>query len=120
MAETYSNGRILRRAGGRFRKTTAADMGIGGVCTTCHHLLIQHFDGDPRDQNPDPRRFRYRCFTCEPLTDAEKALQAEIDASKPQPKGIGEFLMAYAERRIQERAAATRNRPNRLQLRAKM
>lgn len=61
------NKRIIQRdAGGRFRKTTAAEFGIGGVCPVCRHLLLEHYDGDPNDSMPDPRKFRYRCFTCEP------------------------------------------------------
>jgi len=61
------NKRIIQRdAGGRFRKTTAKEFGIGGVCPTCNHLLLEHYDGDPNDPFPDPQKFRYRCFTCEP------------------------------------------------------
>ena len=68
----YQNGRmILRGAGGRFRRERMQDLGIGGVCKKCLHFLMQHYDGDPC---PDPRKFRLRCFTCEPMTEAEQAL----------------------------------------------
>ena len=108
----YANGRLhMRGDGGRFRKTTMADMGLGGVCQTCHHLLIQHFDGDPRDQNPDPRRFRYRCFTCEPLTEAELQLQADVEASKPKPKSFGDFFKDIAEREKAQRALSMEDVP---------
>ena len=74
----YANKRMhIRSAGGQFRKATGEDFGIGGVCPNCNHLLLRHYDGDPRDTTPDPRRFRYRCFTCEPLSEDEKALEAE-------------------------------------------
>lgn len=90
--EKYANKRMMFRRGGRFYKPTSKDFGIGGVCPKCNHLLLQHYDGDPRDGSPDPRKFRYRCFTCEPLTDDEKKLQAEIEASKPKPVSIIELL----------------------------
>jgi len=87
------NKRIIpRSAGGRFRKTTMQDFGIGGTCPECRHLLLQHYDGDPRDESPDPRKFRYRCFTCEPLSEAEIKLKAEIEASKPRQKSLIEIL----------------------------
>ncbi len=89
----YANGRLhMRGPGGRFRQARAEDIGIGGVCPTCHHFLLRHYDGDPRDQHPDPRRFVYRCFTCSPLTQAEQELQAEIEASKPKSPGILDIL----------------------------
>lgn len=81
----YANKRMMFRQGnGRFRAATGKDFGIGGVCPTpgCGHLLLQHYDGDPRE-GVDPRKFVYRCFTCNPLTEAELKLQAEIEASKP-------------------------------------
>lgn len=87
------NKRIISRGGnGRFRKTSMQDFGIGGTCPECRHLLIQHYDGDPRDEFPNPRNFRYRCFTCEPLTDAEIKLKAEIEAAKPKTKSLFEIL----------------------------
>lgn len=60
-----------------------SDLGIGGVCENCNHLLLRHYDGDPREAFPDPRKFRNRCFTCEPLTEVEQALAAEIEAAQP-------------------------------------
>lgn len=70
MTERYANKRVLLRRGGQFRKATMEDVGIGGVCPTCCHLLIRVYDGDPDDPNPDPRRFRNRCYTCEPECDS--------------------------------------------------
>lgn len=75
MARSYKarNKRLIPRAGsGQFRKASAADLGIGGVCPDCNHLLLQHYDGDERDPFPDPQKFRYRCFTCEPRTEEEQ------------------------------------------------
>jgi hypothetical protein len=68
-----------------------------GVCPKCNHFLLRHYDGDPRDQFPDPRKFVNRCFNCEPLTEAEQQLQAEIDASKPKSLGMIEFLQKAAQ-----------------------
>ena len=93
----YANSRLhVRTATGRFRQPTMADAGIGGVCPNCRHFLIHHYDGDPHTNPPDPRRFRYRCFTCEPLTADELALQAEMDAAQPQQASILEVLAAFA------------------------
>lgn len=87
------NKRIIPRAGnGRFRKPIMQDFGIGGFCPVCSHLLIRHYDGDTRDTCPDPRKFRFRCFTCEPLTETEKQLQSEIGASKPKQTTIMDML----------------------------
>lgn len=93
----YSNKRIGKRGGGgRFAKVTAADFGIGGVCETCNHLLIRHYDGDPREPHLNPFKFRYRCFTCEPRTEQELALEAEIEASKPKAKTLADILEEIA------------------------
>lgn len=93
----YSNKRIGARDGrGQFRKVTMQDVGIGGVCPTCSHFLLRTYDGDTRDAFPDPRKFRYRCFTCEPRTDAELALEAEIEASKPKRVSILDILKGAA------------------------
>lgn len=73
--EKYKNKRMMHRKGGRFAKLTASDFGIGGACPNCRHLLIRVYDGDPN--NIDPRAFRYRCFTCEPKTEQELALEAQ-------------------------------------------
>ena len=73
--ERYSNKRIMKRTGGKFSKVTAADVGIGGVCPNCRHLLIRVYEGDLN--NIDPRGFRYRCFTCEPETEEEKAAKEQ-------------------------------------------
>lgn len=64
--ERYANKRMLFRSGGRFRKAQAADLGIGGVCPNCNHLLLRHYDGDETKYPLDPAKWRYRCFTCEP------------------------------------------------------
>lgn len=42
------------------------DIGVGGVCPTCQHLLLRHYDGDETQRPLDPAKWRYRCFTCEP------------------------------------------------------
>ena len=79
----YSNKRMMiRTGGGQFRKAVPADVGIGGVCPVCRHFLLQHYDGDDT-QHPDPRLFRYRCFTCEPLTKAEQKKRDEKLAKEP-------------------------------------
>ncbi len=73
MTEKYKNKRgVMRSGNGQYRKATGADFGIGGACPNCRHLLLRHYDGDPQDSLIDPRKFRYRCFTCEPETEAEK------------------------------------------------
>lgn len=91
------NKSIGKRAGnGRFAKVTAKDFGIGGVCDKCNHLLIRHYDGDPREQFLDPFKFRYRCFTCEPRTDQELALEAEIEASKPKERTLADVIEELA------------------------
>lgn len=98
----YPNKRIGKRGpGGRFAKVTAADFGIGGTCPNCNHFLINHYDGDERERPCDPRKFRYRCLTCEPLTEAEQALKAEIEASKPKGTGFMDILNS-AIKRIEE------------------
>ena len=84
----------MRTAGGQFRRAVMSDIGIGGVCPVCRHFLFHHYDGDPRDPCPDPRKFRNRCFTCEPLTEAENALLVEIEASKPKPTSIMDIFKA--------------------------
>ena len=83
MSERYSNKRMLIRKGGRFAKATAADFGIGGACPTCKHFLIRVYDGDPNASTIDPRLFRYRCFTCEPETEAEKQVREAKEAAEP-------------------------------------
>lgn len=95
----YANKRLhMRTPSGRFRRAVPADFGIGGVCPNCQHLLLRHYDGDERERPMDPRRFRYRCFTCEPLTEAELTLAAEIAASKPPKKGFVAQLEEAAKR----------------------
>ena len=94
--ERYANKRLVIRKGGQYAKLTPTDVGIGGVCE-CGHLKFHTYSGDPRDEFPDPRNFRYRCFTCEPKTDAEFALEAQIEATKPKQKGIYEWLNEIVE-----------------------
>lgn len=66
-AYKHDNGHVVpRTAGGRFRRFTPEEFGIGGVCKACHHLLLRFYDGDPNDPFPDPAKFRWRCYTCEP------------------------------------------------------
>jgi hypothetical protein len=74
--EKYKNKRMVVRKGGRYARLTAEDVGIGGVCPVCRHFLLRHYDGDPKEEFIDPRLFRYRCFTCEPETEQEKAANA--------------------------------------------
>ena len=64
---------MVIRKGGRYAKLTAEDLGIGGTCPVCRHFLLRFYDGNPKDPYPDPRNFRYRCYTCEPMTEAEQA-----------------------------------------------
>lgn len=79
MSERYSNKRGLHRKGGRFTKLTASAAGIG-ECLNCGTLTVRVYDGDAAaDQNGagiDPRKFRQRCFNCEPRTEAEQATLA--------------------------------------------
>lgn len=94
------NKRIIHRdPSGRFRKTTPLDFGIGGTCSKCHHFLVHHYDGDERERPCDPRKFIYRCFTCNPLTEAEQALKAKIEASKPKPRGLATMIIEAADSR---------------------
>ena len=96
----YANKRLhTRQSNGRFRKAQLSDVGIGGVCPQCRHFLLRHYDGDPRDTNPDPRRFRYRCFTCEPETDQEKASRAEIESTRKKMPTLLEILRANEDTR---------------------
>jgi len=64
MAYKAPNKRIIQRAGnGKFRKTTMEDMGIGGTCPDCQHLLLwKYFGNNP--QMPDPRETGYECPHC--------------------------------------------------------
>jgi hypothetical protein len=86
MGNKYKNKRMMVRAGnGRFRYATGADFGIGGACPVCRHLLLRHYDGDPKAEFIDPRLFRYRCFTCEPETEAEIATRKAQEEANRQP-----------------------------------
>ena len=87
---------IMRNENGRFRKTTMKDFGVGGVCS-CGHLLVSHYNGDTRDDFIDPRKFIYRCFTCNPLNEDEVKLQQKIEASKPRKRTIGDFFKQIIE-----------------------
>lgn len=70
--ERYTNKRSLfRTANGRFRNVLMSDLGIMGVCPNCNHLLLRVYDGDKNEKFPDPRKFRNRCFTCEPDEDTK-------------------------------------------------
>ncbi len=79
--ERYSNKRMMFRQRGKFRKATPADLGIGGVCPICRSLLLRYYDGARNDPNPDPRRFRYRCFTCEPDETGSEDSRSEASQS---------------------------------------
>jgi hypothetical protein len=90
----YANKRMhVRGRGGQFKKATPKDFGFGDACPNCHSFMIRHYDGDPRDAFPHPNNFRFRCFTCEPKTEAELAVEAEIEASKPKQPSIIDLLM---------------------------
>lgn len=79
--ERYKNKRMLHRKGGRFYAPTAADYGIGGACPNCRHIMMRFYDGDESERPVDPRKFRMRCYTCEPHTEAElKAIEEKIAA----------------------------------------
>jgi len=93
--EKYKNKRMMHRKGGKFAKLTASDFGIGGACPNCRHLLIRVYEGDPN--NIDPRAFRYRCFTCEPETEQEKA--AKVPSSEAR-FSLSDFFKA-AEQKMQ-------------------
>jgi Zn ribbon nucleic-acid-binding protein len=59
-----TNKRIIQRSpNGSFRKTTLEDVGLGGVCPDCQHLLIWTYFGK-NPQMPDPRETGYECFHC--------------------------------------------------------
>lgn len=88
----YANRRTsFRAAGGQFRKAQAADVGIGGVCPTCGHLLIRVYDGDLVGAFVDPSKFRNRCFTCEPQAETSEPVQQ-------QPGILAAILAMEAER----------------------
>lgn len=74
--ERYTNKRMMFRSGGRFRKATMADVGLGS-CSVCGGITQRVYDGDPNDPFPDPRNFRFRCFSCEPEVEARNPITAE-------------------------------------------
>lgn len=77
--QKYKNKRIVHRTGsGQFRAAQAADIGIMGTCPVCQHFLLRVYDGPQNDPHPDPRRFRNRCFTCEPETQIEQESAPEV------------------------------------------
>ena len=51
---------------GKPLRVEMSDIGLGGACPVCRHLLIRIYEGKPDDPFPNPRLFRDRCFTCEP------------------------------------------------------
>lgn len=65
-------------------------------------LQAREYEGDPREPFPDPRKFRARCFACEPPTEAEQALAAETEASNPPRQNI----IALLEKLLQEEQSA--------------
>lgn len=90
MSNRYANKRIIHRtSGGQFRKAQMSDVGVMGVCPNCRHLLTRWYDGSQNDAHPDPRKFRNRCFTCEPMTADELAAQP-----KPQEFSLAKFFEA--------------------------
>ena len=94
----YANKRQMFRTGsGQFRKAHMNDVGIGGVCPVCSHFLLSHYDGDPGDAFPDPRKFGYRCFTCQPLTEAEQAMKSAHEARQPKPPSLLDILSKHME-----------------------
>jgi len=71
---------VLRGVDGRFRRATGADFGVG-VCSNCQGLTVEFYDGDLNDRPCDPRKFRQRCYRCEPKT--------ELRAEQKPPKKSG-------------------------------
>lgn len=83
----YANSRAaLRSAGGQFREATGTDVGIDGVCPKCRHLLRRVYVG-PAVRPLDPQGWRSRCYTCEPKTATEIAVDEAFaeDARREQP-----------------------------------
>ncbi len=94
----YNNKRLAFRGnGGKFRKATLADVGAG-VCPTCNHITVRHYNGDPRTEFPFPNLWVYRCFNCNPRTDAEKAMQAEVDAKTPRKTTMADLINRMVSR----------------------
>ena len=102
--EKYKNKRMVIRKGGRYARLTAEDVGIGGTCPVCRHFLLRHYDGDPKAPHIDPRLFRYRCFTCEPMTEAEK--QAAAAKVEQEQVSFTKIFTDLAEKYNQEHAEA--------------
>ena len=103
MAKSYykhSNGRIqMRGGGGRFRRSTLADIGMG-VCPTpgCRHLTRSFYDGDENEEFLDPRKFRQRCYTCEPHTPEEiEVKRVATEAAKGRKSGFELMLESAAK-----------------------
>jgi len=102
-AHKAPNGRVIQRgSGGRFRRTTPADLGIGGVCSTCGQLLLRYYAGDSRERPLNPQKWGYRCFTCNPLTEAEQRLQEDIAAAGKPTGGFTAMLEAAVAKPSQE------------------
>lgn len=78
MSNKYINHRIhIREHNGQFRRATLRDIGILGTCR-CGNPLVRHYGGDPADPHPDPRKFRARCFHCEPLAEEKPAVTQDV------------------------------------------
>src|SRR5512139_2515985 len=97
--DRYPNKRTRLRSRGKFRKATPADVGIAGVCPACRHFLLSYYDGDPGDPFPDPRKFRARCFTCEPETTEERTRREAYEASRPKPPTLESMFRNLADRK---------------------
>lgn len=96
MTRSYKarNKRVIKRSGnGRFRRATGADFGIG-ICTTngCGGLTVRVYDGDENDEFPDPRKFRQRCYHCEPKTDEELAQERALTEAASRKSGFEKML----------------------------
>lgn len=99
----YPNKRLAMRSGnGQFRKPTPQDFGIGGICEVCNHLLLRHYNGDENERPLNPAGFSYRCFTCNPLTEEEKAKREEREASMPKERSLMDIIQEIADKRDKE------------------
>ncbi len=87
---------VGRTPTGRFKRTVLSDVGLG-VCSRCNGITRAHYYGDPRDEFIDPRNFKQRCFTCNPLTQTELELEKEIESSKPKQKTMEDILKGVAD-----------------------
>lgn len=82
MNDRYPNKRNRFRRHGKFAKANILDFGLS-VCPKCNHFMTRHYYGDPGDPFPDPRKFRPRCWTCEPETEEERTRREAYESTLP-------------------------------------